>query len=153
MDLNPRGLPELEEWVVESDDFHLQGFMSANVSVAQAVALAALFRPGFVEFAGGVFLGFRFGRDGVDVWIEHLSGDLRAVESVVNRIHLWDYFTPTSDAEYAALPALAEEVAAMWRGAAREAFPGRGFEVSVTGEPDAYGPTLTLVTLDDRDGR
>ncbi|WP_329119709.1 hypothetical protein [Streptomyces sp. NBC_01353] len=146
MDLNPRGLPELEEWVVESDDFHLQGFMSANASIAQAVALAALFRPEFVEHGGGVFLGFRFDRGGVDVWIEHLAGDLRAVESVVNRVPLWDYFGPTSDAEYAALRPLAEEIAAMWRSAAREAFPGRDFEVSTSDDPDAYGPTVVLVS-------
>ncbi|MFF8280427.1 hypothetical protein ACF05T_30785 [Streptomyces lateritius] len=146
MDLNPRGLPELMEWVVESDDFHLQGFMSANASIAQALALAALFRPEFVEYEGCVLLGFRFDRPGVDTWIAHLAGDLRAVEAVVNHVHLWDHFTPTSDAEYAALPPLAEEIAAMWRSAAREAFPEREFDVSVSNDPDDYGPTLALIT-------
>lgn len=38
MDL--RGLPQLSEWVtgVETDGCHVQGFVSANVSVAEAAA-------------------------------------------------------------------------------------------------------------------
>ncbi|MFB7371983.1 hypothetical protein ACFC0D_19310 [Streptomyces sp. NPDC056222] len=147
MDLNPRGLPQLLEWVVESDEeFHLQGFTSSTVSVAEAIALAALYRPEFVEYEGCVFLGFKFDRGGVDEWLENQSGDRRAVESVVNHVHLWDYFPLTSDAEYAALASLAEEIAAMWRNAVRDAFPGRKFEIAVSDGTGDYGPTLRLVT-------
>lgn len=144
--MDPRGLPQLSEWVTgaEADGYHLQGFMSANVSVAEAAALADLYWPKFVEYRGSVFLGFKFDRNAIDHWHDHLSGDRRAVEAVVNHVHLWDYFVVALESEYAALPELAESIAVIWRAAVREAFPDRGFEITVSDGSGDYGPTLRI---------
>ncbi|MFI8102199.1 hypothetical protein [Streptomyces sp. NPDC086023] len=147
--MDPRGLPQLSEWVMgeEAGGYHLQGFMSANVAVAEAVALADLYWPEFVEYRDCVFLGFRFDQRGVDEWHDRLPGDPRAVEAVVNHVHLWDYFVLASDPEYAALPGLAERIAAMWRAAARAAFPDRRFDVVVSDGSGDYGPTLSMTGI------
>lgn len=146
MSLDPQGLPELQEWVVGDDGYHLQGFMSANVRVAEAVALTDLYWPRFVEYRGCAFLAFKYDRSGVDVWFDHLSGDTVAIEAVVNHVHLWDHFTMTSEAERGALPELARRIAVIWRAAAQAALPHLECEVRVTDGSDDYGPTLTLVS-------
>ncbi|MET9411550.1 hypothetical protein ABZX90_38275 [Streptomyces sp. NPDC002935] len=145
--MDPKGLPQLTEWVVDKRGYSLQGFMAANVTVADATALMALYWPKFVEYQGCVFLGFKFSPEGVDRWLERLPGDLRAVESVVNHVHLWDYFTLTSDAEYAALPELAADIAVIWQSAARQAFPEREFDISVSDSAGGNGPTISLVSI------
>jgi hypothetical protein len=144
--MDSRGLSQLSEWVIgaQADGYNLQGFMSANVSVAEAVALADLYWPKFVEYRNRVFLGFKFDRKGIDDWYGNLQGDWQAVESVVNHVHLWDYFTITSESEYAVVPELAESIAVMWRAAVRAAFPDREFEVAVSDGSADYGPTLKL---------
>lgn len=144
--MDPRGLPQLSEWVTgdEADGYHIQGFMSAHVTVAEAAALADLYWPNFVEYRDCVFLGFKFDRKSVDEWYVRLQGDVRAIESVVNHVHLWDYFVITLQSEYEALPALAESIATMWRAAARTAFPDRELEVAMSDGSGDYGPTLRL---------
>lgn len=144
--MDPRGLPQLSEWVTgaEADGYHLQGFMSANVSVAEAAALADLYWPKFVEYRDCVFLSFKFDRHAINDWYGRLQGDCRAVESVVNHVHLWDYFVITLESEYAALPKLAESIAVMWRAAVQAAFPDREFEIAVSDGSGDYGPTLRL---------
>ncbi|MEU0641775.1 hypothetical protein [Streptomyces umbrinus] len=128
----------------EADGYHLQGFMSANVSVAEAAALADLYWPKLVEYRGRVFLGFKFDGKSIDDWYGRLAGDWRAVESVVNHVHLWDYFVITLESEYTALPELAETIAVIWRAAVQKAFPDREFEVTVSDSSGGYGPTLRL---------
>jgi hypothetical protein len=139
-------LPQLSEWVTgaEADGYHLQGFMSVNVSVAEATALADLYWPKLVEYRDCVFLGFKFDGKSVDEWHGRLSGDWRAVESVVNHVHLWDYFVITLESEYAALPELADSIAVMWQAAVQKAFPGREFEITVSDGSGDDGPTLRL---------
>lgn len=145
--MDPRLLPQLMEWVVDKYGYSLQDFMAANVTVADATALMALYWPKFVEYQGCVFLGFKFSPEGVDQWLERLPGDLGAVESVVNHVHLWDHFTLTSDAEYAALSELAAQIAIIWRSAARQAFPEREFDISVADGTGGDGPTISLVSI------
>jgi hypothetical protein len=140
--MDAQGIPCLEEWVVDGKDVHVQGYMLANVRVADAVVLADFYWPRFVEYRGGVFLASRFRKQAVDDWFTRLEGDLRAVESVVNHIHLWDCFSPGTEAEYSALSRLAKGIAMMWECAARMELAGR--EVSVAVSDDPNGPTLTL---------
>lgn len=119
----------------------------ANVTVSEAAVLSTILWPDFVEFQGCVFLDFKFDEEGVNGWLSQLKGDLRAVEAVVNQVHLWDVLAPASPEEYEVLPRLAGKVSDMWRAAARLAFPGREFQISVADDPEEYGPTLTLMSI------
>jgi hypothetical protein len=144
--LNLSRLPQVQAWSAGSQDFSPSGFMMANVTVSEAAVLSTIFWPDFVEFQGCVFLDFKFDEKGVNNWLDQLKGDLRAVEAVVNQVHLWDVFAPTSPEEYEVLSQLAGRVSDMWRAAARLAFPDREFQISVTDDPEEYGPTLTLMS-------
>ena len=144
MSLNINGLPQVEAWSRAGEGLSVSGFLMANVTVPEAAVISMLFWPDFVEFQGCVFLEFKFDEDGVGVWIDQLKGDLRAVESVVNQVHLWDMFAPTSPKEYAVLSQLAGRLVDMWRSALRRAFPGRQFLITVTDDPEEYGPTLVI---------
>ena len=147
MKLDFSGLPQVQAWSAGDEDFSLSGFVMANVTVAEAAVLSALFWPDFVEFQGCVFLDFKFEEKGVNSWLDRLKSDLRAVEAVVNQVHLWDMFAPTSPEEYKVLSQLAGRVSDIWRAAVRHAFPDREFLVSVADDPEEYGPTLTLTQV------
>lgn len=142
MDLSK--LPQLEGWMRPGEEFDPRTFLLATVTVGEAAAISTLFWPEFVEYRDGVFLKFLFEQRGVDIWVDELKGDMSAVESVVNHVHLWDVFAPKSEVEYAVLAELAPRLAAMWRAALNSSFPAREFVVSVTDASEDYGPTLSI---------
>jgi hypothetical protein len=146
MELDLNGLPELEDWLSGAGDSGTFGFLMANVTVTEAAVLSTLLWPDFVEFRGCTFLKFKFDESNVDMWLERLSEDFRAVEAVVNQVHLWDVFSPGSPEEYRVLSQLAHRVSDMWRSALHIAFPDRIFLVLVLDDPEEYGPTLTFTS-------
>ncbi|WFE50001.1 hypothetical protein [Micromonospora sp. WMMD1155] len=133
---------QLAQWVDENGEFDIRSFLLLNETVPNAAVLAELFWPHFVEYRGGVFLAFLFEEKGVDMWLENLKGDVVSVESVLNHVHLWDFFSPKSKDEYAGLSKLTERIGTMWREALRVSFPDRSFVVTFTDDPADYGPTL-----------
>jgi hypothetical protein len=144
--MNPLELPQLREWIGKDGEFDPRGFVLANITVAEAKSLSMLLWPEFVEYRGHVFLKFLFDEQGVEAWIAKLGDDRKAVESVVNHLHLWDVFAPGSEEERRAVSALCSDMAEMWRAAVSRYFPGRDFLVTLADEPDEYGPTLVLAS-------
>ncbi len=144
--MNLTALSQVREWAGGTADFNPAAFVMYNVSVAEAAVLSTLLWPDFVEYDGCVLLAFKFDEAGVSNWLDHLEGDRRAVEAVVNHVHLWDVLAAKAPEEYAALSALAGRIAPMWRAAARAAFPEREFDITVTDDPDDYGPTVTFAS-------
>ncbi|WP_155246753.1 hypothetical protein [Salinispora arenicola] len=142
MDLSK--LPQLEGWIRVGEEFDPRTFLLSTATVGEAAAMSTLFWPEFTEYRNGVFLRFLFERRGVDSWFDELKGDRRAVEGVVNHVHLWDVFAPNSEAEYAVLAELAQRISAMWRAALKSAFPSREFIVSVVDASEDYGPTISI---------
>ncbi|SIN33899.1 hypothetical protein [Micromonospora cremea] len=139
-------LPQVKEWVDGWGSFDHGSFVLVNTTVAEAVVLADILWPRFVEYRGGVFLGFRFDAEGVDTWLAELDGDVPRVESMINHLHLWDIMNPAGDAEYVALSALAPRIAEAWRAALLLRLPDRDFVVTVADDPEDYGPTLYLAS-------
>jgi hypothetical protein len=137
-------LPEVRDSVAGQGEFDLRFFLHISTTVAQAAATAALCWPDFVEYRGGVFLEFLFDRGPIDTWFDHHGGDVKAVEAVVNHVHLWDVLDAKSPPEYAALSGLAAMMKPMWEAAARAKLDGRAVVVTATDEDIDYGPTLTL---------
>lgn len=142
MDL--RRLPQLNGWLSDSEVFDPKTFMLANVTVGEVAVISSFFWPEFAEYRGCVFLGFVFDSATIDLWYNRFRGDTEAIEAMVNHIHLWDYLAPKNDAERTALSEVAVRVSQMWRAALRAAFPGREFSISVTDDPDDYGPTVSF---------
>ena len=145
--MDPRELPQIKEWLAGDEPFHPIGFVMANCSVAEAVTLAMIFWPEFVEYRGGVFLKWAFIQRNVDTWFDEAGDDRSRVEVVVNHLHFWDAFSLKRAEDYLAVSALAVKVASMWRAALRESFPGREFDVMLTDQTNDYGPTVTFRSL------
>ncbi|WP_394613779.1 hypothetical protein JNUCC0626_28235 [Lentzea sp. JNUCC 0626] len=141
--MEPSALPGLKDWLVDTDP---RTYLRANASVSDAAAFSLLFWPAFVEYRGGVFLGLTFEPSGVDLWFDQLSGDVRAVEGVVNHLHLWDAFSPEPGPESAFLSGLARQIAEMWQAALNLRMPGREFVFTVSDDPEDYGPTISFRT-------
>lgn len=145
--MNLTALPQVREWAGGTADFNPAAFVMHTVSVAEAAVLSTLLWPDFVEYDGCVLLAFKFDEAGVGNWLDHLKGDRRAVEAVVNHVHLWDVLAPKTPEEYAALSALAGRIVPMSRAAARAAFPEREFDITDPDDPDDYGPTITFTSV------
>lgn len=141
MDLSK--LPQLEGWMA-GVDFDPRTFILSTTTVAEAAATSLLFWPEFIEYRGCVFLRFVFDEGAIENWFSELNGDGRAVESVANHVHLWDVFAAKTDAENRVLAELASRLAKMWNAALRLAFPDREFVITVAGESDDYGPTVSF---------
>ncbi|WP_181770925.1 hypothetical protein [Amycolatopsis pittospori] len=142
MELN--GLPQVDAWCADLGSFDLRTFMLSNVSIAEACSVIALMSPGFVEYRGCIFLDFVFDASGVDAWIDRFDGVEQSVESAVNHVHLWDFFSPKSEAENDALVELAHRMVESWKSSALMQFPGREFVVQFSDGSDDYGPTLVI---------
>ena len=136
--------PQAQTLFAEGQNFDLRLFIRVNVTVPEILALTELLWPEFVEHRGCVFLKFVFDEAGVNRWFENLEGNNSAIEAVVNHVHLWDFFSATTEEERAGLSHLADVVQAMWQTLIGQRFPGREFAVSVSDETNDYVPTLTL---------
>jgi hypothetical protein len=143
--MDPLTLPQIAAWAPDGD-FEPRSFLRAHGTIAEAVALTAVFWPTFVEYRGRAFLEMAFDQAVVDDWFTQL-GDGAAVESVVNQVHVWDLFGVNGEAEEEAAVFLASTIAETWRAAAAKQFPGTSFTVSVSNEPEDYGPTVTLTSM------
>jgi hypothetical protein len=105
-------LPQVAGFASEGEVFDPRAFLLSSVTATEAAALLLLCWPGFTEYRGGVLLSFLFDGPAIDKWFDQMEGDVRAVESMVNHVHLWDVLPPKSPAEHQVLAELAGQVGA-----------------------------------------
>jgi hypothetical protein len=115
------------------------------------LAAAWLFCPETVEYRGGIFLKYRFGKSNVDDWFLQLAGVTQRVEVAVNSVELWEVFGNTDLVGEKRLgeelPQLALAIGECWQGILSVRYPDRTVTVQVSDEEDsAYGPTITFWT-------
>jgi hypothetical protein len=142
--MDPRIFPRTREWSERVGEWDVRQYVINNMDVSDAVVMSSLFWPGFIERSGGVFIDFLFDETSYAQWLGQLGGNVRAVEKVLNHLHLWDVFGPKSDQEYAAVSELARKIASMWRVAVHDTFHTRKFSVEISDDPEDYGPTIML---------
>lgn len=142
-DFDAQALPEFATWRAQYDPPPDEtAFLAQHMTVATAVLFAELMAPSFVLVEGCVILASRYSPDNFAQWRSAERGNVGAIESALNHLHLWDVFSPSGDAEQRALKVLAERIAASWALHARQQFPDRQFVAAVT---DDYGPTVSIV--------
>lgn len=120
-------VPETRTWN-NGEPITLEGWINAVGSFEHMIAYGELFWPDFEEFDGCVF------RAGVTeenylAFMEHTGGDRRAVEAVLNHVHVTDLvYRPggPSEAQAVYLGRLLKE---MWEAKLGREFPGRRFVV------------------------
>ena len=152
MSSDPLRLPRVVSWRAGFGDTPgLFDYLGEQGGATLAVAFAALFWPRFVEERGCVLLAEQYDAERFQEWWTQLDGECRAIEATINHLHLWDVIDPDAeDVPPEAMRHLAAVLAKTWRAALREQWPDREFDVSITDEPDDYGPTITVAR--DRQG-
>jgi hypothetical protein len=125
-------VPETETWQ-NGQPVGLEGWIYALGSFEQMIAYGELFWPDFVEHDGCI-LRTGFTVESYRGFMEQTGGDKRAVEAVINHVHISDLFaqpTGPSDEQAVYLGRLLRE---MWEAKLAREFPDRVF--SVVFDPD-----------------
>jgi hypothetical protein len=152
MTRDPMDLPRAAAWKASfGGRLGLTDYLAQEGGATLALAFAALFWPAFVEVRGCVLLAERYDERGFEGWWTQLEGRRREIEATVNHLHIWDLFAPDDeDLPPGALGDLTKVLAGTWACALGAEFPQRRFDITVTDEPDDYGPTVTFCTAESR---
>ena len=137
------------EWGDGAADWTPTDYLNQDTAIGATIAAGWLFNPTTVTYRGGVFLAERFAASNVDEWFERYPAEPSRIESVVNRVVLYDYFTNCDTDPYEdALPGLAADIGICWRGVLAARYPQLTVNVEVAdGTDDSdYGPSVTFWT-------
>jgi hypothetical protein len=146
MAFHPEDLPRVSQWSSDGGDA-VRTFIEQEVGASAAIALTTLFWPLFVEVDGAVLLADRFSTENLRAWQATLGSDVRAIEGVINHVHLWDVFNLNADrVPDDALLYFAGVLRQTWQAALRTQFPARDFDVTVASGDEEYGPTIYAVS-------
>lgn len=80
---------ENKSWI---PDFDIWSYLNLRADYDLAAAFAKMFWPDLIEVDGCEMLQRNYSPDNFTEWMERYSGDRRAVESIVNHVHVWDLF-------------------------------------------------------------
>ncbi|WP_435623779.1 hypothetical protein [Flagellimonas sp.] len=88
-------IPELKDWKKENgDDFDLQDWVTCEGNIRLAIGYSTIFWPEFLEYDNCIFIKSHFSPDNYEEWTKSKSiSDYRQIESVINHIHILDFFT------------------------------------------------------------
>jgi hypothetical protein len=118
-------------------------------SLGLLAEVTRLFDINMTEYRGCFLREAAFSADNVDQWLQSTSGDIAAVENVVNHVHLYDEVDDTyEDAQLSELEDVGRRLARVWRELLSHRYPGRSFTVTYETEPDEYGPTISVHQAD-----
>lgn len=152
--MDPSSHSAIETW---ADGFVGEGrldyldFASSRLSLPDWCSLARAFRPRFVEVSGCILWDRVYKPDNFRRWFSEVNGNLTAIESVLNRLRLWQFIDVESEEDDVAIRSLAGDVEFFWRASLREAFPDKKFAVSIIDTED--GPEVAFVLLrNDKQG-
>ena len=142
-------LPAYERW---KESFGgtptLWDYLAVEGGATLALAFAELFCPRLIEVRGCILLEQHYEASRFEEWWANLDGDIRAIELVINHIHIWDLFDQDEEElPEVALLHLAQVLAMGWRVAVAQQYPDRRFEVTVTEAAEEYGPTIHAASV------
>src|SRR4029453_5763526 len=126
------------EW--HPEDYTLREYLQDMGTWEVLAACATLFWPEFVEVDGGVFRAQVYSAENVSHWMEVLQGDRRAVEAMINHLHVGYLLSATPEHEEIC-SYLLQVLAGTWAAALRHHFPDREFEVLIDDDQD---PEITF---------
>ncbi len=136
-------------WGAGAADWTPTDYLNQKTAIGPTIAAGWLFNPPTVRYRGRVFLTERFSASNVDDWFTRYPDEPTRIEAVVNAVVLWDYFVNCDLEPYAdALPGLASDLGACWRGVLAARCPELTVHVEVTDGSNAsdYGPSVTFWT-------
>jgi hypothetical protein len=121
-------IPELKAWN-NGDGISVESWIGCSGNFQLAIGYSTLFWPSFVEFEGYVFRE-GFSVDSLRAW-EQCGTDRRAIEAVMNHLHLADTHYPgCPDIDRDRLAYLGRTLRDIYTAKLAWQFPGRSFTVS-----------------------
>lgn len=143
-------LPEFARWrsgFKGGRPVSLWDYAAHHGGATLAIAFASLFWPRLIDVSGCVVLVERYDAASFREWQAKFGDDRRAIEEIVNHVHLWDLFSSeTEEVPDAQVEQLARTMARTWEMALADQFPERDPEVIFSCDHESYGPMLTLTT-------
>jgi hypothetical protein len=150
-DLAPTAIAGLDEFCRTEPDGSPWKWLNIVSDMSVAAAFAKLFWPDLIERDGGIFLRECFTEDAYLEWKRQLRDDVRAIERVMNHVHVYDLFlNPKSqDPEPDAVLYFAVVLAKLWSLRAAEQFgAGRVIVDVLDEEPPGTNPVILLHQTD-----
>ena len=122
-------IPELKDWH-NGDGIDARSWIGCMGNFQLAIGYSALFWPSFVEFEGYV-LRESFTVDGLRAWERQCGSDRKAIESVMNHLHIADtHYTGCPDINRDRVVYLGRTLRDIYTAKLAFQFPGRSFTVS-----------------------
>ncbi|HMA35512.1 MAG TPA: hypothetical protein VKY74_13665 [Chloroflexia bacterium] len=140
-------LPEYQKWKSPEKELGIWSYVNMRADYDLAAAFSKLFWPDFVEIDQCVLLAEKYDPKRFKEWMQRYDNDFRAVESIVNHVHIYDLFMNSPNEEVYSLELfeyLAQVLMRCWKYALADIFPDKQFTFEYKTEPDAYGPTITF---------
>ncbi len=105
LELDKSVLPIFQQWKQENEswipNFNIWSYLNLRGDFDLAAAFSKLFFPDFVEVDGCVLLKEQYSPEGLSRWMKSYDGNTRAVEAMMNHVHIWDRFLNSPrDVEY-----------------------------------------------------
>ena len=121
--VDPALLPDYSAWLASSPGLSLSGYAYHQVKLDHFFAVAAILRPEVIQHAGGLFQAEGFTTRGFDDWFRATSGDLTAIERVVNHRHVGDLLVALSDAPVPVLVSAGALIRECWEAHLKQLYP------------------------------
>jgi hypothetical protein len=135
---------EIEAWARSfTGNLDYLDWASSRLALPDWLALARLFRPKFIEVSGCVLWDRVYRPENFQLWHEKVNGSPTAIESVLNRVRLWQFIDVDSQEDEEAMNSLAQDIAFFWRASLEDSFPEKEFEVSIIDIGD--GPEVGFI--------
>jgi hypothetical protein len=143
-------VPELNDWNV-GKGIGLADWITCVGNFEHALGYSALFWPRFCEHDGCVFCADGFTVDNYNTWLDGGRRDRKAVQSVMNHVHIVDLFpNVTSDPTRAQVVRLGRVLREMFSAKLAQDFPSKKVEVHFYEEDceDLLDYQLTFFAVD-----
>jgi hypothetical protein len=139
-------LPDAYEWAKNfSGSMSTLDFIREHTNSTIAAAFARLCWPEFIEIKGCILLEWVYDEKMFSDWWTHFNGDTKAIESVMNHMHLWDIFKEDRNGDEAILE-VGSVLERTWTAALHSAYPEKKFRVEFINDDLEYGPTLSFAS-------
>jgi hypothetical protein len=132
--LNETWSPGLDIW----------NFLNARADIELAASFTKLFWPDFIEVEGCVLLKRAYSPEAFHDWLERYGGDTRAVEALLNHVHIKDLFlNPPKGKEHSEqlYEYLAEALIFGWKQILTSSYPDKQFVFTLR---HGYGPEISF---------
>ncbi len=137
VELNLDILNEYTDFEKVNSNWNILSYLNYKYDTNCAVAFSKFFFPDFIEFKGGIFIGFLFNEKNVSQWFDEFGNDISSVEKMANLYEIKDFFHINDNENPEIIEEFAKVLIRVWSLNLKELFPKINFQVKVFEEYDS----------------